>query len=615
MKLKRIFGLVISIVVLCASVVAPFSASAIVTADSGTLQVLPGNTQSSSPSYSMAWLDNIIIRDDATAVTASKVVPKADYPYSKTYEEYIREVNHYSILTTINEETIGQSYDAVLEVLYYMVTALGMTDDENIMRSYISDYGIKLPANQTAKDKIKVSVVYAALRYNAIYALYNKKVEFPKGISLDGASVIILAAVTGVSLPSGVESVSGFGVLCVKNYVEEFEDLPISQNPDDAEVFHWAKILTAASNDYQVPLTQYDQTTQAQKDYVDYAYYASILKTIYGVNVNPIYLVMADETKDNEAVPALILRTMLDESKVAYNSDESTEKLFKLACENGWFNLEDEFYSDVFNYDIYVKKDCEKLWFTPFILADQLGGKTTDVKIMLGDKEMAPSATAYAPLNPSKAKETVKMVVNYDDGNDNKESVTYTFNVIKTDDKKTTENNNEILNKVQDAVGSVIPQNSDKATKYVDDIFSSIDAKLTTKPTAANDENDSESKNVISTYPQQEANVSAYEGSAQKTSDGVDFEYLNDLFDQTYPTDENGNVVTSKSLGTILSDTDDDGDSFVEKTVAVIKENPQAAVATPTSIIAIGGFLGYFLSKKRKANAVIPEETETEEEQ
>lgn len=606
MKIRRIFALIISVVILGTAIATPLSAFATVTADTGELQVLPGNTQSSSPSYSMAWLDNIIIRDDASAITAATVIPRAEYPYSKTYEEFIREVNHFSLLNTIDEKTVEESYDTILEVLYYMVTAVGMTDNQDIMRGFLTDYGIKLPANPTAKDNIKMSVVYAALKYNAIYVLYNKPVEFSRGLTLDAAAVVILSAVTGVNLPSGINTVSGFGVLCVKNYVEEFEQLPISKNPDNSEIFHWAKILTAASNDYEVPLVQYDLTTQAQKDYVDYAYYASILKTIYDVDINPIYLVMADQNPADDSVASLILRTMLDEKNVAYDSNSSSEKLFKLACENGYFQLDNEFYSDVFNYDIDVDKKCEKLWFTPFALADQLEGSNQYVSIMLGDKKMVHAATAYAPLDPSKPKETVTLTVNYDDGKGKVDTVTYKFNVTKVTKQNTATSENETLNKIQQAVNNVIPQDNGKASEYVNEIFSSIDSKLTTSVDEVVNEATTKN-NILSTYPQEDTNVTQKE----KTSDGIDFDYLDELFSNTYPTDENGNIITTKSLESASKD-EDAGASFVEKTVAAIKENPEAAVAAPTSIIAVGGILGYIFSKKRKS-AEIVDETANEE--
>ena len=88
MKIKKILSLLAAVIILMTSTVLPFTSSAIVTADSGVLKVLPGNTQSSSPAYSLAWLDNIVIRDDAMAIAQARIVPKGEYPYSHTYGEF-----------------------------------------------------------------------------------------------------------------------------------------------------------------------------------------------------------------------------------------------------------------------------------------------------------------------------------------------------------------------------------------------------------------------------------------------------------------------------------------------------------------------------------------------
>ncbi|MGN1193880.1 MAG: hypothetical protein ACI4SB_00185, partial [Acutalibacteraceae bacterium] len=207
MKIKKILSLLAAVIILMTSTVLPFTSSAIVTADSGVLKVLPGNTQSSSPAYSLAWLDNIIIRDDAMAIAQARIVPKGDYPYSHTYEEFIREVENYKLLEGLNEQTVEDAYTAIVNSLFYVVTACGMTIDEDGMKNYLINKGIALPAGMTATDKTKAAVVFAAIKYDAIYVLYNKKVEFPKGTTLDGAITIILAEISGTPLPSGINTI------------------------------------------------------------------------------------------------------------------------------------------------------------------------------------------------------------------------------------------------------------------------------------------------------------------------------------------------------------------------------------------------------------------------
>ena len=70
MKLKRpILALVLIVLIGCFALT-PLLASASVTVANGSFEVLPGNPQSSSPAYSKAWLDTVIIRDGSTAITA-----------------------------------------------------------------------------------------------------------------------------------------------------------------------------------------------------------------------------------------------------------------------------------------------------------------------------------------------------------------------------------------------------------------------------------------------------------------------------------------------------------------------------------------------------------------
>ena len=286
--MKKVLSVILALAMLLA--MTPVFAFAAVTLVNGVPTQLLGNPQSSTPNYSMAWLDNVVIRDDATAVTTARLVPRASYPYSKTYAEFVEEVSQYAQINDVDETTVATAYDEAAQMLYYLVVALGMTDELPAMEAYLTEQGIALPENPQPDDTAKVAIVYAALRYNAIYALYGKEVTFAKGITLDQAEIAIMAELTNVFLPSGVDSMTGFAVQAMRTHVEEFNKVPISADPSNSEVFHWVKILTAAGNDYAVPLTPYAEATSGQKAYVDYAYYASIFTTVYDVSINPVRL-------------------------------------------------------------------------------------------------------------------------------------------------------------------------------------------------------------------------------------------------------------------------------------------------------------------------------------
>lgn len=602
MKLKKITAFALAIATAASLMVSQFSASAAVVMNETGVDVLPGNTQSANPNYSMAWLDNVIIRDSTTAVTSADIAPKADYPYSRTYDEFINELDNYTKLNELNEQTVTESYMQTVEMLFYLVTALDMTDDLNVMIAYLNDKGIDIPLNLTGDDKMKVAIVYAAIKYNAVYVLYGKNVTITQGTTLDGAVVIILAELSAVKLPSGIDTLTGFALETMKTYVEGFDEIPLSQNPEGPEIFYWIKVIVAAANDYQVPLMDYDVTEDVYKTYVDYAYYASLLDTLYSIHIDPVRLAKADADTDPTAIAKLVLQTMLEEKKIEYKSTSSCETLFALACTNGYFQLERKFYSDIFNYDVFVSPSCDKLWFTPFGLADELDGDNANISIDLNGKKMTTSQTAYAKLNKTNKSETVVMTVTYDDLINKSETVTYTFNVIKSGSSSIdVSNSNDLVSQIQSSISQVIPEDNEKVNSIMSGVAANVES-------FSLPDYSSVSNSIISTYPSDETTKpSYYQGEAQTAASGIDFSYLETLIGETYAVKDSTAVTDNDKQNAQNGEA-----SAVSQAIETVKENPEIVVA-PTGVIAVGGYIGYMLSKKKKKDDFFTESEETED--
>ncbi len=609
--MKKVLSLVMALVVLLAVCICPASAGSAMSSLIPTID--PGETRRETE-YSYAWLDKLIIRDDASAVVATTIVPKPDdYPYSHTFPEFVEEVKAYCELKNLDENTVASAYEELMSVIYYTVVALQMTDDYDVMAKYLRDYGINVPDSPTSEDKMNVAVVYAALKYNAVYAIYGKEVSIPKGISAEGAAVIILSTLSGIMLPSGVNSFTGLAVHSVKNYVTDFEDLPVSKNPGAGEVFYWAKLLTASSYDsddddvpeYDIPYHAYDVVGEEDAEYVDYAYFATILGSAYDVTLDPEELMVAHKDGDSMEIPRLILETMLKEKGISFDASRSAESLFESACLAGCFNLEEEFYSDVFEYDVTIAQSREKIWFTPFAVADQLeGGVIEAVSMSLNGMPAGHNQTTGIVLDPSKARETVSLAVNYNDGYRN-ESVIYTFNIIKDKSLNSAQSSsdNNLVAQVESFVGSINPSSNEKADEIlggVSDYITGIVPEYTTG-----------SPEVLTTFGNSQGNISV-PGSAAHT-DGYEFNYLDDLMNSLYETDANGNIVTTKGLSFAGVEEKDDG-SVIAKATTVVKENPEI-VAVPTSVIALGVLAGYLMTKKHKDSALILDEEKEDSEE
>lgn len=609
--MKRLLTLFMTLLVLFAAVITPMQAFATITTYSGTVAILPGNPRSSAPVYNYAWLDNLIVRDDAMAVTGNAIVPRPDdYKSSHTYDEFVKEVEQYSVLFDVNEHTVAYAYEEAITVMYYLCASMGMTDSMEPMRAYLIQNGISLEANEDVLEKAKIGVVYAALKYDAVYTLYGKQVDIPVGSTVDQAAIAIIAALTGATVPSGTDTLTQYAVHVTKTYVQMFEQLPISEDPDAAEVFHWVKIITAAANDYEVPVEVYSETSAAQKEYVDFAYYASILTTLYDVNINPVYLVIATQSDDELALQKLILRSMLEAKKIDYPDGMTCEELFDLACENDCLPLENELYCDILKYDITVAQECGKIWFTPFPLAGQIENSDEKyVTMKLQGQDIAPSSTTAVVLDTSKKTETITLEVFYNSPS-RSESAVYEFNIIKDPSLNGVNSGaeNDMVAQIQDYVNSVVPTENEKVNQIVENVFSSVDGAVSSIGTETTAQN-----SLLTTFPLDDGTLQTTSEVQQSTQSEsrFDFNYLDDLVNGLYQTDANGNIVTTSSFS--YNVTTEEKDSVIEKTVEAVKENPEFVLA-PTSLAALGVLAGYLLTKKHRDSDVFVSEDEQSEE-
>ncbi|MBR5437306.1 MAG: hypothetical protein IKV21_00160 [Clostridia bacterium] len=585
----------------------PMSACAVVVSLEDGLAINPGNTRNNNPVYNFAWLDQLFVRTDASAVVPAELTPTpSDYPYEITYDEFVEECDRYIDLYSLDANSFDNIYSVLIEAVYYTVVAAGTTADFDGMCTTLSRNGILLPDEATKEDMMKIAIVYAAIEYNAIYAIYNKEVELPAGISLDAALTIILGELTGVHVPSDVETVSGLGVQAVKQYLGDYNYIPLSKNPTTDELFYFLKVVIITENEETVPLTPYNKVTAADKEYIDYTYFATVLGMAYDIPLDAEALYGAVNSDSPLAVHRLVLETMLNEKGVKYSDSYSVEKLFNLACKNGYFALEKEFFSDVLTYKLEVAPSCEKIWFTPITIGDQLnGGNQAPLTLYLQGVSVAPGSTTAAPLDTSKTEEVIYLEVNYSDA-EKKDNALYEFTIIKNPALENTSSNTGAVGQVQDFVNSMIPEDNEKASEIVSGIFEGV-----TSPSAQSDAADY-MQDILSTYA--DTVSSAIGSSSDSGTTYYNADYLGQLLENIYETDANGNVITTKTY-TVSADEESTQDvGFLQQVTQTVAENPEI-VAAPTSLLALGGLLGFMMNKRHKDTLRLDDESEDETEE
>lgn len=584
MKFKKALSVILLAVIVSVTCCSSFLSSASVFYIDGNAAVCPGNTRVyvEEKNYNYAWIDDVVLRDSTSSVTPLVPHPVTDYPYSHTAKEFVTECNNYAALFNASSEILQSSFIKTIKTAYYMLLASGaVKSDQQAMRAYNESRGIVYPYNQSSLTNIYTTLVYALLKSDIASSVLKQTVEIPRGTTVEGAVVIYLSKICNMNVPASVNSIPAFSYLFAEQYVLEGSGLPVSEEPTEQEVYYWVRVLAADKNGYDVPkTTPYAKVTQEQEDYVRYAYYASILTTKYDVHVDPMLLKSAIQSGNKDVeIPKLVLRSMLDSVNTGYSKSEDISSLFEKAKKDGFFDLEDGFYTDIYDYEVTVADTSTEIWFTAFLVADQIADASlSKAKTYINDNLVANTSTNSVKITGNSTKFTVK--IEYNDSK-RKDTAVYNFTVNKSSAGSKT-------------VGGV---NID-LSEPIDNIIGSI--------------NDS-----VSTQIQNNA-ASQYQGYASGYSGEITTYAANQTaspyasYFETYPTDSQGNVITTGDPLATTTKSEQKPGSVLSNVTQAIEDKPEY-IATPIGLLAVGASAGYvFLRKRRNEEAAAENKDLTE---
>lgn len=580
MRIKKALSVVLSVITLAAVCCGSFVSSASVFYIDGNAAVCPGTTRVyvDEKDYNYAWIDDVSVRDSSSSVVPLVLHPVTDYPYSHTADEFVDECNNYAALFNITDEILQSSILKTIRTAYYTLLASGaIKSDEQTMRAYNESKGIVYPFSPNTMTHMYTTLVYALLKTDIASAVLKQTVEIPRGTSIEGAVVLYLAKVCGMEVPASVNSIASFSYVFADQYVLEGSGLPVSDDPTEQEVYYWVKLLAAYKQGYDVPKdTPYSKVTQQQEEYVKYAYFASILTTKYGVHVDPGLLRQAilGGNKDTE-IPRLVLKSMLGNVNTKYSENESISSLFDKAKADGYFDLKDDFYTDIYDYEVTVSDSSTDVWFTAFLVADQLvDGDSSKAKTYIDGKLVTNSSTNSVKLTGATTKFTVK--IEYKDS-ERSQTAQYTFTVKKSS-----------------AGSQVVGGVNVDINQPIGNIIESAENSLSGL-------NDYMQNRTTSPYESDLRNYLNGETTYAANGTGGYSSYL-----ETYPTDNNGNVASSSDPLATTTAAAAQPTSVLSGVTQTIKDKPEV-IATPIGLLAVGASAGYIFFRRRKKDEVIIE--------
>ncbi len=426
--LYSVIAVIIALAVVCPSVFARDFAPVIDATNIGV------KTQYKYEENNPSWLRQLVIKEDMLStsglINEEILHPVCDYPYTTDAPHFKAQVEEYIELYTLDDESQKAAYLYLLEQIGALSIIANPETSDKSKAEWLREQGIIITEeDEKDPDKIlMINALYALMQNDFYYVIKGERLQIPKGTPLEEAVVMYLMGLSGDGSALTDFVLKYFGnasignledyiyytslmALYTQGYVSPFEIPTISRE----EVYRRVAIMTI--NGYGIAIDAETATTEE----IRHKYLAAMMGTQYSVTIDPTAFKKALNQK---TAPYYILQRMAyEDSKVTISSTKhSYEECFKLVLQKtNRFDLENEFYSDIFEYDIYLDNIRSNISVNPNPISK------SGVSISINGVDVTGGSYAVVELL-GKAKETITIISRQTTGK-NVETSIYKVNV------------------------------------------------------------------------------------------------------------------------------------------------------------------------------------------
>lgn len=326
--------------------------------------VMTFETQYDYDEAELAWLTDLVIKEDMTTVEGMSqrcdLVPVPVYPYTETAASFREEVNYFVSLYDLDLGSQRAGYIYFFEILNANSNLLAADISDADIREYLEGVGIVYPDVVGSDELIIARALFTAMVTGSL----NNNV-YKNGTSLETVLVTYLADITGMNMATLKNWMPGSSILSIDDYILAASKLAlwsngynVSVSTDADEVYRLLAVMTVKKQGITA-----DSSLSYEK--LKLSYMAALLGKKYNVTVDSAKLGAALE---NDAVAYYMLQLIGKKSGLSIREDNASyERAFELVAENtGVFDVSSEdFYADIYLYDVYLKSRCSSLWIYP----------------------------------------------------------------------------------------------------------------------------------------------------------------------------------------------------------------------------------------------------------
>ncbi len=416
-KILSFFAVVIiALATLCPSAYAREFAPVI---DSNNIGI---NTQYKYDEPDPSWLRQLVIKEDmlsSSGIMNEEILhPVCSYPYTSDAPHFKSEVEEYIELYTLDEESQKAAYLYLLEQIGALSIIANPETSDKSKADWLREQGIIITEDDE-KDPEKVLMInalYALMKNDFYYVIKGERLKIPAGTTLEEATVMYLMGLSGDGSDLTAFVLKFFGKATIGNlddyayytslmalytqgYVSPLEIATISRE----EVYRRVAIMTIRNAGIAI-----DAETATTEE-IHHKYLTAMIGTQYSVTIDPAAFKKA---LNNNSAPYYILQRMAyEDSKVTISQTKySYEECFKIVLQKtNRFDLEDEFFSDIYEYDIYLENIRKNISVNTNPI------NKSGVTVSINGVDVTTGSYALVEL-AGKAKETITIISNYKSG-------------------------------------------------------------------------------------------------------------------------------------------------------------------------------------------------------
>ncbi len=376
-----------------------------------------------------AWLSDFYIRESSTDFIKNEMIPDIS-DYQKDEKSFRLEVEGIKKLINIDFSTIYSVYVDILNKAFGIVDSIVVDIEYGEMKNYLeTEWKIVYSQAQKPTDAMYTTLMYACLKYDLMYPTIGIHFTVPENTTLDRAVVLAITTILDdKEVGEDIDSLEKYANLNIKRTLVQSGYLESTDKEiGDEELLLLYKIMVAENEGYMIENKNVDTYTPEEKAYVHSSYAAAVIKMHFEIAPDPIQVEKALNSNEPDAIEILILTELIKSKEGTIDGTENVPELLKKASSLGCFKLDNEFYSDIYKYDVYLIYNCNEIWMTPFTYAAELGNDHLEyVTITINGEKAENSRSSRVKIENGTSDIIVEL--KYDDG-ETKDTAKYLFRI------------------------------------------------------------------------------------------------------------------------------------------------------------------------------------------